>query len=750
MVPTTGSPTPGGTPSPDLLGVLALLDLGRGAVLLVSGGTTYTRREHLRALEEAFQGRGMRTERLTASPSNHEVPYGTLLPWLSRWVAERSPRPEEGSKSRRTGSPARAKSESEAPLPMVALVGLFAPSGSSSPGSFPSLAMPAVGPEGPAPGPSLHVEPEDVRLALLELVTGKTHERPTLVVIERAEHLDGMSHEWLRRLAPELEHLPFILALAFDREGPEVAEWAQPTGAPTLPVWRRLPPPPSDVRLPSVRSLPLESRRLLLAALMAEEDADASLLAEVVGLPLPAVRERLRALKGQGRIEERDAAWAPVDPGTLEEDLRDMGPSTSVELHRAIARALESRYPHPQGGVQFRLAHHWAEAGALEKAMPYLQAVASECERWGAPELGAARLQRALVLAQREPSARGRELEELVLSQLGSLLYRAEDPAGAVAALRKALEMSRGRGASARVWGAYVARISNAQVRLGEDPERELRATLEKVRGLHPGVEAALLRSLASCMLARGRPEEAIEAAERACALAEKGSDPVLAVRARITAATCYLFGGRDLERPREHLLHALEMKEKVKGSPEETIVVDALDQLGLIELNRGNFAEAHRRGEEALLEARRLGSRTTLLGTLGNSAEYACAAGAWTRAEEIASEMRRLCDRYGTPDSDDTSLQLLLVESMIAEARGDVTAALGKLKKLQSDSEKGGIRYFAAQGILQEALVLERAGDANAARRAVRRLRHEGMVKALGTGNLRELEELERKLGGP
>ena len=84
MVPTPGSPTPGGTPSPDLLGVLALLDLGRGAVLLVSGGTTYTRREHLRALEEAFQGRGMRTERLTASPSNDEVPYGTLLPWLSR------------------------------------------------------------------------------------------------------------------------------------------------------------------------------------------------------------------------------------------------------------------------------------------------------------------------------------------------------------------------------------------------------------------------------------------------------------------------------------------------------------------------------------------------------------------------------------------------------------------------------------------------------------------------------------------
>ncbi|MDE2045646.1 MAG: hypothetical protein KGJ69_10990 [Thermoplasmata archaeon] len=746
MPATAGSSVPGGDLSPDVLGMLSLLELGGGALLLVSGGNAATRRSHLRAIEGTFRARGIRTERLVASSRDREVPYGALLPWLSRWVGERSTVGESRA-ARAPQTTGRASPERrEAPLPMVALVGLFAPGGAASaPTSL--AAAPSVSSLGhDAARPA--VEPEDVRLELLELVSGAAKAQPTFVALEHAELLDPQSREWLHRLVLVIERVPLLLAFTFDHEGPELTEWSEAGGHPrSAPLWHRLPPPPPETHQPSVQGLPLESRRLLLATLLSGNDADPSLIAEALSLTEGVVRQQLDSLRSKGWLDEHDGTWSPVEPALVEEGLVELGASASPEIHRGIARGLERRFPQAHGINRLHLADHWTAAGALEKAVPLLREGASECEVWGAPELATLRLQRALLLAQREPGARGRELEEAVLSQLGSVRYRAEDPVGTVTALRKALELSQARGTSVRVWGSYVARLANARVRLGEDPEPELRTTLEKVRGLHPGVEAILLRALASYLLARGRPEEAIEAAEKAASLAEKGNDVVLAARTRITAATCYLFGGRDLERPRQHLLRVLEMREKIEGDPEETVLVDAYDQLALIELNRGNFAEANRMGEEALQEARRRGSRTSLVGTLGNSAEYACAAGNWKRAEEMAIEMRRLCERYSTPETDDSSFQLLLVESMISGAKGEVRPAMRKLDQLIATAEKSGIRYFAGQAVLQQALLLERSGDLAGARRLVRRLHHEGMVKSLGTGNVHQLEALEKKL---
>lgn len=733
--------------SPDILGLLSVLELGQGVLLLVSGGTPAARRVHLRTLHEAARGRGARTETLLASSFDREVPFGALLPWFSRWAP--SPRHTHESDPSRPGHSGRGRGGS-APLPMVALVGLL-----DSPGGE-SIRRMAATPVGNSPGLSGEkkpVVPEDVRRELLELIEGRARGQPTLLSIEGAELLDSASSEWLRRLSGELNHLPFILALSFDREGPELSAWQTPTEGVSPAVWRRLPPPPpqaSGLGGPSLSllNLTVEVRRLLVAALVAGPDARVPILSEALGTPPAEIEKGLQDLRSKEWLEQHEGAWRALDPPAGDRALADVGAATVLELHRNLARAIEKSEPQPRGSLVFRLGDHWARAGALEKAVPLLRASALECERWGAPELSEDRLQRALVMAQAEPGKRARELEEQILAQMGILRLRAENPTGSVESFQKALKIAQARGAPARVWGAYVARMSHAQMRLGIDPEPEIQATLEKVRGLHPEVEALLLRALAAYHLAHSRPDEAIQAAEKACALAEKGSDPILTMRVRITAATCYLFGGRDLERPKEHLLKALQLRDRVEGNPEETIVVDALDQLALVELNRGSFAQAHDRGEEALLEARRLGSRTSLLGTLGNVCEYACAAERWDRARQLAQEMRRLCERYDTPETDDSTLQLLLVEGMIAGARKDPKTALRKFEHLVGAAEKAGTRYFVAQGLLYEALLMERENDRQGARQIVRRLHRDGLIRGLGEGNRAQLEKMESRLG--
>lgn len=734
-----------GEPGPDILGLLSVLELGQGVLLLVSGGTPSARRDHLRTLQEAARSRGARIESLIASSFDREVPFGALLPWFSRWV----PAGRESDRSR-SGHSGRGRGGS-GPLPMVALVGLLEPTDSPGAGRLAPLATSTTATASLENKP---VVPEDVRRELLELIEGRARGQPTLLSVEGAELLDLASHDWLHRLSAQLNHLPFILALSFDREGPELSGWQVATEGGSAAVWRRLPPPPPQSSglggpsSPSLLNLTVEVRHVLVAALVAGSDAKVPILADALALPPATIEAGLRELRSKEWLEEHEGAWRPLDPPAGDRALADVGAATVLDLHRKLAGAIERAEAQPHGSRLFRLGDHWARVGVLEKAVPLLRASALECERWGAPELAASRLQRALLLAQGEPNERGRELEEQILVQMGILRQRSEDPAGAVEAYQKALKIARGRGAPARIWGVYVARMSHAQMRLGVDPESEIQATLEKVRGLHPEVEALLLRALAAFHLAHSRPTEAIQAAEKACALAEKGSDPVLRMRTRITAATCYLFGGRDLDKPRQHLLRALELRSSVEGNPEETIVVDALDQLALVEFNQGNSQEAFTRGEEAVKEARRLGSRTSLVGTLGNSVEYACAAGKWKRAEAMAKEMQQLCDRYGVPETDDNQLQLLLVGSMIDAAKGDSVAATKKLERLVSTAEKGGVRYFVAQGLLYHALLLARNRDGAGARRIVRRIRHEGLIKGLGDRNHAQLEELERQLG--
>ncbi|MDE1819325.1 MAG: tetratricopeptide repeat protein [Euryarchaeota archaeon] len=741
--------------------LLEELDRGRGSLLLLHGGTEVSRGRELDDLANAARRRGLEAEILVADPFEQEVPFGALLPWLSRLLP---------SHHHVSGRDAPA----EAWLPLVALSGLLATEGARQATLDLSPAASAVpepshegaengptgarGSERPGPPPDLEAEwqfvpPEDLRAVLLELVEGRARKGPTVVCVRHAEHLDLAGREWFQQLARGLERLPLLVSLSFDTEGPELAGW-RGVGPSAGPCEQTLPPDPG--RSPSSspgphptppRALSAEDGRLLGAVALAGPDAHPVALSQALGTPPDRTEAGLSHLAAQGWIEREGGVWRLSSPDRRAEVLKELGPATVAQLHRGLAAMLEKLHPVPRGKVLFRLGDHWAEAGGVESGFPRLLASAVECERWGAPVMAETRLRRALLLAQGEAGARGRELEEIAYSRISAVRYRSSDPSGALEAVRRALALARGRGTSVHQWALYVARAGMAQVDLGEDPEAELTATLEKVRGQFPEVEAELLRVRAVNRFSHGRSGEAIDDAERACALLEGSPNAAARVRVQIAAAGTCLFSGGDPEKAREHLLQALDLRGGVEGGPDQGLIVAVLDQLSQVEFNLGRYAPALARGEEAIREARRLGTRQGLADALGNTAEAACAAGDPARAAALAEELRGLCSRYRIPEPDASHLQLLLVEGLVAEAGGDPKEALVRFERLVAVAEKAGKLNYLGQALIQKALLLERTGDRNGARALIGRLHRGGLVRNLPADNRKKLAGLEARL---
>ncbi|MDE1881642.1 MAG: hypothetical protein KGI89_13990, partial [Euryarchaeota archaeon] len=694
--------------------VLDRLEEGSGSLLLVSGGDAATREEHLRSIEREARDRRLKVERLRASTFDQEVPFGALLGWLAGMVPLARQAPEE---------------ERAAWIPSIALAGLRALDRPEDGEAVSSGAGP------PDPRPSEDdlppVPPEEMRVGVLGLVESMVRQRRSVVAVSGAEHLDPSSREWLLRLVPALEALPLVMVLEFSEEGDDLTFWRTGEGRKGR-TWHRLPTPerPSSPQGPvpsSARTLPLDPLRIIGGVTVAGPDARLELLAEVLGMSREKLRSELRRQVSEGWLVEDPPGWAPARRPLGEAALRALGPAAVARLHHALAEALERSNPQPRGKLLFRIGEHWEQAGVLSPGVERLIESAHECERWGALEEGERRFQRALLLAQNDPSERGRRQEEKVYDQLASLRLRSESPEKATEALRRALGLAQARGAPAREWATYVAGIANAEISLGADPGPELTSALARVGDRSPEAEAVLLRAHSLYLSTRGRPQEAVEVGERACELAERTQAAGLKVRCRSTVANAYLFSGQSPERARLHLLRALQFRRSIQGTPDQTLLIDALDRLALVEFNLRNYRAAFQRGEETLREGRRLGSRTSVMHLLGNVGEYACAAQAYDRAAELTLELRTLCDRFGTPPADDNRLQLLLVEAAVAAGRGDLKLARERLDELVAAAEKGGVRYFLAQGLVAQAVLADRAGDLSLLRSFLRRLRKEG-----------------------
>ena len=185
-----------------------------------------------------------------------------------------------------------------------------------------------------------------------------------------------------------------------------------------------LPPTLRDalmVRIEALGEAAEETLRLLAAA----RRADHELLADAGGLDARALRDALREAVAHHIVSVSDEGHYAFRHALLREVVHDdLLPGERVELHLALARALERRAEAHGGGawVTAGIAHHYRAAGDQPAALRASLRAAEEAVRVLAYGEAAALLERVLELWDRVPEA-----EELAGSDRAAILRRAAD-----------------------------------------------------------------------------------------------------------------------------------------------------------------------------------------------------------------------------------------------------------------------------------------------------------------------------------
>lgn len=707
-------------------------------MLVLTGEDRIARRELLRAVSARAAEMGLENVHLRAHPLDAGAPYGALHPWLTRWYRTRAPESE----------PAEGKLDATF---LTALAGVILGEGE---GPAPTVAAALETEEGPArPAEPPPMAPEEVRAGLLSLVEDRSRRRPAVVTIEEGEYLDSASRDWLGFLSRRLPELPLVVVISLDPRAPGIEAWQRELGQVGT-TWERWPPHGSSrgEEVPygrRLRGLSPDGRKALAAVVLSGPEATSSLLRDVLGWKEDRLTAALKTVQADHWVELVDDRWALLEPALYPDLAGDLSSSEGAALHRAIAKVMSERRKRWQGPPLFRLAEHWAGAGEVGPGVETLRSSATEADRAGSPELAERALRRALVLAQGDPTPSAREMEEQLYEQLAVSRTRAGDSSGSVDAYRRAMTLVQEHGVRPVRWARLVAGLSGSETRLGHDPEPLLKEALSKVEGSSHEAEATLLSALGYFYRERGRRELSQETMERACRLAERGSSAPLKVQSRIGAAQAYFFGGdsADVDRARRHLKRALEYQDRLEGTPEASLTVQALDGLAAMALTQGDFPEAVRYGEEAIAAARRSATRYDTMLVLGNEAELQLEVGNLRRARELAQELRGLIERFGLGEIDGNFQQLLLVEARIALARGAFGPARRHLDHLLAAAARSGTRYFSGQALVCLIDLEIQRGDLSAAEEGWARLEREGLLQTLPLVARHHLEEAEAKL---
>ncbi|HEY2637481.1 MAG TPA: hypothetical protein VGI54_08855, partial [Solirubrobacteraceae bacterium] len=419
-----------------------------------------------------------------------------------------------------------------------------------------------------------------------------------------------------------------------------------------------------DALMLRIDQLPASAQHAL-RVLAVGRRVDQAALADAAGLDLAETSEALRAAVGahlvvaddEGRLGFRHALLAEV----VEEDLL---PGERVEVHRALAAALEQRLE--QGSALSRpaaVAHHWYAAGDAPAAFAASIRAAKAAEHAHAYGEAATLLERALELWERLPDAAA-----TAGCDHATLLARAAEarrlyhhPERAATMLEAALAEVDEQADPHRAVD-LLARL--AQVQWQRNCTEQALATGEHGLGLLPSGDesrehARLLAWWASARMLQGRYRESSRTARRALELAERANSGAAEVRA-LNALGISLAATGHTEEGLAALRRGLE-RSKERGNLYEiaTAHVNLSDALNL----DGQTAEALAVIEDGAREIEGSGRAATWL--LTAAAELAFDAGDWALAAARLPDQERWYE--GT-----TLLNVELRRAELALGRGE------------------------------------------------------------------------------
>lgn len=425
--------------------------------------------------------------------------------------------------------------------------------------------------------------------ALTEMVRAMTEQRPVLLVVEDAHWLDASTGEFVAQLIDRLGSARLLCVLTFRPEGEP--GWAPQAGATRLALSRLtrrqsiemvrkvasdgdLPEVVVDAIVDKTDGVPLFVEELTKAVLEASSTGPGwietlsipatlqdSLTARLDHLGPAKDTAQLAAVFGREFLLEWLEAVSPLDSAEHERQLEALVDAGLVyrqsvvpqivyafkhaliqeaayhsmlvarrrEHHRAIAEALETRFPQVGETEPAILARHHEEAGAAGRAVPYLERAGKQAlARWAYRE-AASYAARGLTLlgriedpAAREPAELGLRLVEAEANWRNGELQVALDAYG------RAAEIALSIGDRERLVRAAVgfehtefhaARPAHATVRLAERalaviPESDIAA------------RSRLLASLARALASTGEFERAQTLCEEAIGMARGVNQP--------------------------------------------------------------------------------------------------------------------------------------------------------------------------------------------------------------------------------
>ncbi|MGH7895219.1 MAG: ATP-binding protein, partial [Candidatus Binatia bacterium] len=146
-----------------------------------------------------------------------------------------------------------------------------------------------------------------------------------------------------------------------------------------------------------------------------------------------------------------------------------------------------------------------------------------------------------------------------------------------------------------------------------------------------------------------GNHETAVQHFERALELADPAADRRLISQLHTNLGQSF-YHGAEFTLAIDHLSRAIRLRRGSASSGRTIVVANALGYLGLIDAERGDFAAAHARLDEALAIVRQLGQRQLEGSILVMVAFTDLFQGEWDACLRRAAEMRAIADVIGAP----------------------------------------------------------------------------------------------------
>jgi predicted ATPase/class 3 adenylate cyclase len=409
----------------------------------------------------------------------------------------------------------------------------------------------------------------------------------------------------------------------------------------------------------------------------------------------------------------RDAAYA----GLLK--------NRRVDMHAAIATALEQQFPEIVRTQPEILAHHLMEAGLVEKAIGYWLQAGKNAALRSANIEAIAHLERGIEVIVRLPADQARHRSELDFQLvLGPCLIATHGPAAskAVATFTRARELCERLGdppehLQVMFWLATVSVVRG-----------ELEQALEAIAGLPNAAEARgnrpalinAIRGQGMILMFMGRVTEAREALERAVeifgasqeadriAARAAGQDAGVAMRA-IMSWVLWVLGHADTAL--ERMADALERADEIEHAHTHAY---AWYYASVLHALRGEPAIARDYAERCLAMSEQHGFRQWL--GLSRAIRDVCAA-ALAESGARLDEVKAALDEYQRAGYQIgiTALFVLLCEAWLP--RGEPEAALELIDHGLSIADHNGERLFEAElyRLKARALLMRGASDAEA-----------------------------------